>query len=395
MRIQVEQLEKEKKELAERLRIVAKRVDHIERAYRKAERPLLAQDYADQQVNDRITFERTQKDRVEGSRLEHQHNLETKKRLLRMMPDYEARRDIILGKKKEDHEKKKKAAEKKIEEEIKKRRNTVLKAREEQRLREEEEERVYRQQQEEEARLEAGMFMSSSSLPCIDLDFKNAWRKKSAYNKSERKKKLQRRPRRRKLRPRALKLESNVNRSGRLQQRLLVCGCNVKKRLRSVVNLEKLKSVPLNSAHRHAILLLRLQLVESQAPGDAADLEQVDLAQLLHLAQRVRRARHQRRIDPPLWQPAVALQAVGLGVNEKQLKRLQKLKVELLPAMRIRQHNLLANPTKNLKAPGNQDDWWSVIKLTMLIYLSTLHVGFDKNYLYIVLIYVAISVHVI
>jgi translation initiation factor 3 subunit A len=40
--LQVAQLEKEKKEVAERLRIVAKRVDHIERANRKEERPLLA-----------------------------------------------------------------------------------------------------------------------------------------------------------------------------------------------------------------------------------------------------------------------------------------------------------------------------------------------------------------
>ena len=35
MRLQVEQLAKEKKELAERMRIASKRLDHIERAYRK------------------------------------------------------------------------------------------------------------------------------------------------------------------------------------------------------------------------------------------------------------------------------------------------------------------------------------------------------------------------
>ena len=42
MRLQVEQPEKEKKELNEKVLVLAKRLDHIERAYCKEERPLLA-----------------------------------------------------------------------------------------------------------------------------------------------------------------------------------------------------------------------------------------------------------------------------------------------------------------------------------------------------------------
>ena len=57
MRLQVEQLEKEKKERESRLRVIAKRIDHIERAYRQEERPLLAKDYELQQASDRATFE--------------------------------------------------------------------------------------------------------------------------------------------------------------------------------------------------------------------------------------------------------------------------------------------------------------------------------------------------
>ena len=45
MRPQVEQPEKEKKELNEKVLVLAKRLDHIERAYRKEERPLLTKDY--------------------------------------------------------------------------------------------------------------------------------------------------------------------------------------------------------------------------------------------------------------------------------------------------------------------------------------------------------------
>ncbi|KAI0292946.1 hypothetical protein B0F90DRAFT_1767214 [Multifurca ochricompacta] len=64
MRLQVEQLEKEKKEREGRLRVTAKRIDHVERAYRQEERPLLAKDYELQQASDRATFEQIQKGRM-------------------------------------------------------------------------------------------------------------------------------------------------------------------------------------------------------------------------------------------------------------------------------------------------------------------------------------------
>ena len=81
-------LEKEKKELNERMRILAKRLDHIERAYRKEERPLLAKDYEQQQANDRAVFEQAQKARIEAHRQAHLHDIETKKRLTRMLSDF-------------------------------------------------------------------------------------------------------------------------------------------------------------------------------------------------------------------------------------------------------------------------------------------------------------------
>lgn len=156
MRMQVEQLEKEKKELSERMRVIAKRLDHVERAYRKEERPLLAKDYEIQQANDKEIFEATQKARLEDRRNAHQQALETKKRLSRMMDDYNARKELILGKKGEEYAARQAAAQKKIEEEKAKRRAAVLKAREEERLFAEEEERRRREKEEEEVRLEAG-----------------------------------------------------------------------------------------------------------------------------------------------------------------------------------------------------------------------------------------------
>ncbi|KAI0919910.1 hypothetical protein AcV5_001857 [Taiwanofungus camphoratus] len=155
MRLQVEQLEKEKKELNERMRVAAKRLDHVERAYRKEERPLLAKDYEFQQANDTAAFEAFQKTRLESHRLAHQHDLETKRRLSRMMDDYLARREAIMGKRGEEFAKRKEQAQKKINDEKTKRRHAVLSAREEERLRREEEESLRREKEEEEARRNA------------------------------------------------------------------------------------------------------------------------------------------------------------------------------------------------------------------------------------------------
>ncbi|KAJ7243892.1 hypothetical protein B0H12DRAFT_1203682 [Mycena haematopus] len=153
--MQVAQLEKEKKELNERLRIVAKRVDHIERAYRKEERPLLALDYEQQQAADRETFAAIQAARRDAARRAHEHDLETKKRLARMVPMYEARRAVVIAKRGEEYARKKDAAGRKIEEEKAKRRKAVVAKREEERRAVEEAKRKEQERIEEEQRREA------------------------------------------------------------------------------------------------------------------------------------------------------------------------------------------------------------------------------------------------
>ncbi|KAF9236772.1 hypothetical protein BU15DRAFT_63697 [Melanogaster broomeanus] len=117
MRLQVEQLEKEKKDLNERLRIASKRIDHVERAYRKDERPLLAQDYAEQQATDRTTFEALRKARIENSLAAHNEALATKQRLSRMMGDFSKHQETLLSARSEEFTKKRAAAERKINEE--------------------------------------------------------------------------------------------------------------------------------------------------------------------------------------------------------------------------------------------------------------------------------------
>ncbi|KAF7290300.1 Eukaryotic translation initiation factor 3 subunit A [Mycena chlorophos] len=156
--MQVAQLEKEKREMSERLRGVSKRIDHVERAFRKDERPLIGEDYQRQQESDRQTFALVQQTRLESAKAEHRDNLETKQRLKRMIPEYEKRRTAIIAKRGEEFAKRKDAAARKIEEEKAKRRKTVLAKREEEKrvaeeLRRKEEERLAEQRRKEAERL--------------------------------------------------------------------------------------------------------------------------------------------------------------------------------------------------------------------------------------------------
>ncbi|KAJ7360793.1 hypothetical protein DFH08DRAFT_951443 [Mycena albidolilacea] len=89
--LQVTQLEK-KKEVAERLRIVAKR------------------DYAQQQAADREAFAAVQGARRDAARCAHEEDSEMKKRLAWMVGEYEARRAVIVAKKGEEYAKKKDVA---------------------------------------------------------------------------------------------------------------------------------------------------------------------------------------------------------------------------------------------------------------------------------------------
>ena len=149
MRLQVEQLKKEKKDLNERLRISAKRIDHLERSYRKEERPLLAQDYADQRSADRATFDALQQARLENARMAHNQAVTAKKRLGRMRELYAAHRETLLVARAEEYHRRKASAEKKMEEEKEKRRKAYAAQKEAERKQREEVEVAARKAEEE------------------------------------------------------------------------------------------------------------------------------------------------------------------------------------------------------------------------------------------------------
>lgn len=160
VQLQVEQIEKEKRELAERLRIIHRRIDHMERAYRREEIPLIGADYERQKAEDREYHKLARKTLLETSKEKHEADLELKKRLSRVLPDYHELRKVIEGKRLSEVQERKKRAQEQIEIEKQKRRVQVQQEREEQAAREEEERRLEAEEaekaklrEEEEARL--------------------------------------------------------------------------------------------------------------------------------------------------------------------------------------------------------------------------------------------------
>lgn len=142
VQLQVEQIEKEKRELAERLRIIHRRIDHMERAYRREEIPLIGADYERQKGEDREYHKLARKTLLETSKEKHEADLELKKRLSRVLPDYHELRKVIEGKRLSEVQERKKRAQEQIEIEKQKRRAQVQQEREEQAAQEEEERRI-------------------------------------------------------------------------------------------------------------------------------------------------------------------------------------------------------------------------------------------------------------
>ena len=142
------QLEKEKNELHERLRVTGKRIDHLERAFRKEEIKLLPKDYEAQRERDQEAYETSKKETLETSQQKHKENVALKHRLGRLVVVYEQFRDDVHERRHEEFEKRRKAASRELQKKMDQRRkdHRERKARE----RKEEEERERREKEEEE-----------------------------------------------------------------------------------------------------------------------------------------------------------------------------------------------------------------------------------------------------
>lgn len=131
VQLQVEQIEREKKDLSERLRTVLRRMDHIERAYRREEQPLLAADYERQQAVDLANHRRAYEVQRATARERYEADMAMKKVLSRIMPDYDGMRDMLLERRRAQHQERVAQAETQIEKEKEQRRADFIAAREE------------------------------------------------------------------------------------------------------------------------------------------------------------------------------------------------------------------------------------------------------------------------
>ena len=112
VQLQVEQIETEKIDLNELLRTIQRRMDHIERAYRHEERPLLAADYERQMSADRENHKLAHEARVAAARERYQTDLAMKATLSSVMPDYSMLRSKVLEKRRAEYEKRRAEAQK-------------------------------------------------------------------------------------------------------------------------------------------------------------------------------------------------------------------------------------------------------------------------------------------
>ncbi|CRK36658.1 hypothetical protein BN1708_016540, partial [Verticillium longisporum] len=161
--MKVAQLEREKNDVSEKLRIVWKRVDHLERAFRKEEVKKLGADYEEQIQRDRAAYEKTKAQTLKDAEIKHKESVELKHRLTRLMPHFESFRENLHSRRGEEFEKRRRDAERELEKQIatrkKEYRDRKLREKREREEKEralrEAEERAAKEKEEQEARAEA------------------------------------------------------------------------------------------------------------------------------------------------------------------------------------------------------------------------------------------------
>lgn len=160
VQLQVKQLEKDKNTLSQKLASVHKRMDHLERAFRKEEIPLIQQDYQRQQARDREAFESARVQRAETLRREHSEKLAIKANLSKIIPDYQAYRTRMEKESRAAFEAESQRLQEQLEEAKAERRAQVAEQRERERV-----EREQREKEDAERRArEEGQFRSRFSF---------------------------------------------------------------------------------------------------------------------------------------------------------------------------------------------------------------------------------------
>ncbi|KAK9436021.1 Proteasome component (PCI) domain protein [Metarhizium brunneum] len=112
------QLEREKNDVNEKLRITGKRFDHLERAFRKEEVKKLSEDYAEQVEVDRAIYEKVKVKTLKEAEEKHKESVELKHRLTRLVSYYEDFRSSLHERRRDEFEKRRRDAERELEKQI-------------------------------------------------------------------------------------------------------------------------------------------------------------------------------------------------------------------------------------------------------------------------------------
>ena len=154
--LKLTQLEKDKNVKDDKIRITAKRLDHLERAFRREELKYQNEDYEKQRAEDIQIHEETKQIVLKDAQAKHKEGLALKHRLSRLVKHYDSFKGQITERRSAEFERLRKKAEREFEEEKRKRikayheekaRQQAAQEAEERRIQEEE---VQRQREEEE-----------------------------------------------------------------------------------------------------------------------------------------------------------------------------------------------------------------------------------------------------
>ncbi|OBT53426.1 hypothetical protein VE04_07467 [Pseudogymnoascus sp. 24MN13] len=142
------QLEREKNDTSEKLRIAGKRVEHLARAVGEAGAKKLPADYEEQRKRDLEAYDKTKSQVLRDAEAKHAEDLELSKRLTRITPIYEEFKTDVVARRHDEFEKRRRDAEKELEKQINQRRKEHRERKIREKREREEQERILREEEE-------------------------------------------------------------------------------------------------------------------------------------------------------------------------------------------------------------------------------------------------------
>ena len=146
--LRISQLEKEKNDLNKNLRVTSKRIDHLERAFRKEEIKLIPEDYERQRKRDIEEYEKKKEETLRLTKARHQEDVALKHRLGRLVSVYENFTRDLRERRKDEFERRRRQAEKEYNQAVEKRKREHRERKQREREAEEAHERQQREEQE-------------------------------------------------------------------------------------------------------------------------------------------------------------------------------------------------------------------------------------------------------